>query len=200
MAQAPAPMKRPGIHGAAPTAAPARTAGTAPAAAKSKWDGRPVLVDAQSWFTLSHKFQMNMQRFRGTDRGASAEKVLSEHMTGDQKHVYMLDGGKPVGVMTSHLLTDGSVHVNGVVTHPGSKGVGGALIEGAVNTSVKNGGSGMVHLQYLDQASRAAYSKLGFRFEGGSGVNMILVPAARPDLWERTDEGYRLKKPAPKMT
>ncbi|MEA3117770.1 MAG: hypothetical protein QOI13_1040 [Paraburkholderia sp.] len=140
-----------------------------------------------------------MQQFRGTARGASAKNVLDEHMTGDRKHVFML-GGKPVGVMRSDLLQDRSVHVNGIVTHPGSKGVGGALIEGAVNYSMKNGGSGIVHLQYLDEASREAYSKLGFRFEGGSGVNMILAPAARSDLWERTADGYRLRKPAPKMT
>ncbi|VVE50775.1 GNAT family N-acetyltransferase [Pandoraea anhela] len=199
MTPAQAPMKRPGAHGAAPTSAPAKPAGTAPAAAKSKWDGRPVLVNDQSWFTLSHKFQMEMQKFRGTDRGASAAKVLSDHMTGNQQHVYMLNGGKPVGVMTSDLRSDGHVHINGVVTHPDTKGVGGALIEAAVNMSAKNGGSGMVHLQFLDQASRAAYSKLGFRFEGGSGVNLILVPATRPDLWEKTADGYRLKKPAPKM-
>jgi hypothetical protein len=203
MAQVQAPMNRPSIHGVAPASAPAKTAASAPAAAKSQWDGRPVLVNDESWFRLSHRFDTDMQRLGqtsgNTPRLQAAKNVLSEHMKGDQRHVYMLDGGKPVGVMRSDLLTDGSVHINGIVTHPGTKGVGGALIEGAVNSSVKNGGSGMVHLQYLDQASREAYSKLGFRFEGGSGVNMILVPAARPDLWESTGDGYKLKKPAPKM-
>jgi hypothetical protein len=202
MPQVQAPANRARIHGTASTSIAAATATTKPAATKSKWDGKPVLVNDQSWFALSNRFQTDIQRLRqsgSTERLRAAETVLNDHMTGDHRHVFMLDGGKPVGVMTSDLLADGSVHVNGVVTHPGSKGVGGALIEGAVNTSMKNGGSGIVHLQFLDQASRQAYSKLGFRLEGGSGVNMVLAPAARPDLWERAEDGYKLKKPAPRM-
>lgn len=200
-----APTNWPGTHSAATTSSPARTAGAALAAGKSQWNGKPLLVNNASWSRLLDQFQRDMAALlstRGsTARLEAAKTVLGKYMgKGNQRHVYML-GDKPVGVMKSDLLTDRSVHIYGIVTHPDSKGVGGALIEEAVNTSKDNNGAGIVRLQYLDQASRRAYEKLGFKSEGGPGVDMILVPAACPKLWEMTREGkYRLKRAAPAMT
>jgi predicted GNAT family acetyltransferase len=122
-------------------------------------------------------------------------------MKGSIKHMFLLNGRKPAGLMRSDRRGDGSVHINGLVTHPGSKGVGGALIAGAVNDSLENGGRGVVRLQYFDTASRNAYKALGFEQDISSNpVDMVLYPDKHPNLWHRNEDGtYKLNKPAPTM-
>ncbi|HUG22309.1 hypothetical protein [Piscinibacter sp.] len=132
-----------------------------------------------------------------------------------KKHAHSSDSavacqfeGQPVGLalisvsgeLEAHEDLDHSkgVVVDYLVTHPGTTGVGGALIEQIVNTSNESGLEGRVQLSQVSTSGKAAYLALGFVEEGG--LKMTLTPSAEhnQDRWTQQDGQWRLKKYASK--
>jgi hypothetical protein len=83
-------------------------------------------------------------------------------------------------------------YVTHLVTHPGSVGAGGALIEQAINKSVEWGKEGRLELTRFNSNAEQVYESLGFV---KSGLAMKLDPGGNNDKWSRQDDGeWRLKK------
>lgn len=125
-------------------------------------------------------------RFRDTERMLKnieeRDEVNAAHFLGDRG---------PVGLMTA--CKEGMcIEITALVTHPGSTGVGGALVEHAVNHSERAFCSGRVLLQ-ADAHAVGAYEAMGF-MKQGFGPNMLLEPSKCPDLWVENDRQWRLRK------
>ena len=132
-----------------------------------------------------------------------SNEVMARHMTGATKFVFKLEGA-PVGLMSVDVPERGGVKITGLVTHPSSKGVGGALVEDAVKLSMASNRDGLVELQFLPNPGRKvspaklAYEALGFVSDGG--LTMKLDPSKRPDKWQQDANGdWKLKKGPPFM-
>jgi hypothetical protein len=114
---------------------------------------------------------------------------LLDH-TGRQAYV-VRENGQPIGLM---LMSDSSPnHVSAIVTHPNPKwkGMGGNLIEHAVNNSYEAGSRGYLELNSHDEYSDKAFSNLGFEHDG---TRMILDPEYS-DKWRlQDDEQWRLNR------
>jgi hypothetical protein len=99
----------------------------------------------------------------------------------------------PIGIM---LLNNKSnrVHIDALVTHPGTAGVGGALIEKAVDISVSRKYAGKVSLESLSRKSTEAYLALGFENKGEHGARgeMSLVPTDS-GKWHQVNGHWQLK-------
>jgi hypothetical protein len=108
-------------------------------------------------------------------------------------------GGKPVGIL---LLQEGSPpYISDFVTHPGSEGAGGALLEYAVQISVDRHMKGMLELKPLDSDAREAYRKLGF-VKSKTKINMMTFDPNTPEnkkRWIQKDGVPRLAKHADKQ-
>jgi hypothetical protein len=88
-------------------------------------------------------------------------------------------------------MSDRSIpYIDALVTHPGSAGAGGALIEQAVNTSVEWGNDGMLKLAPVNGNAKKAYEAFGFV---NSGKAMTLDPVDN-DKWCQQDGQWRLQK------
>ncbi len=98
-------------------------------------------------------------------------------------------GTQPVGLLTLSRH-DGYFEVDTIVTHPGTQGAGGALIEHAVNVAHEDRCGGALRLTPM-QSSVPAYEALGFR---SVADEMRLDPQARPDIWCRHETQWRLRK------
>lgn len=97
---------------------------------------------------------------------------------------------QPVGMLIMEEQPQ-NLFITAIVTHPGSEGAGGALIEAAVNTSVKRGKDGKLELYPENENARKAYEALGFC---KLRSNMTLDPD-KSDKWCRQDDGqWRIQK------
>lgn len=107
-------------------------------------------------------------------------------------------GDRPVGIL---LLQEGSPpYISDFVTHPGSEGAGGALLEYAVQVSVDRGMKGMLEIKPLDSDAREAYKKLGF-VNSKTTINMMTFDPNTPEnkeKWSQTNGELRLTKHAEK--
>jgi hypothetical protein len=118
--------------------------------------------------------------------------VAGESAGAERFFAYMLHG-RPVGLM---LISDRNAFrlcIEYLVTHPGSVGGGGILIEHAVNLSEQAGYKGRVELESLTIASTAAYTALGFAKVAGSHMR-ALDPSECQEKWVKVGEQWRLKK------
>jgi hypothetical protein len=95
---------------------------------------------------------------------------------------------KPVGML---IITNADIpYVTQMATHPGQTGAGGALMEQAVNTSVRWGAEGKVRLKPQNAGVAAIYETWGFK---RVPTGMELDPKDN-DKWIMQDGDYRLKK------
>ncbi|NRF67817.1 hypothetical protein HLB44_12560 [Aquincola sp. S2] len=87
----------------------------------------------------------------------------------------------------------GALSVVGLVSHPLSQGVGGALVEAAATISQIRGYSGDLLLAPIGDASRAFYLAVGFVPDGDK---LRLTPSAPENqhLWTGDDGQWRLRK------
>jgi predicted GNAT family acetyltransferase len=117
-------------------------------------------------------------------------------MVGANNYVFRLEG-QPVGLMSVSVPPDGNVKIQGIVSHPNSKGVGGALIQQAVEISMNQGRNGVIELEFLPQSgARAAYEALGFVSRGG--LTMTLDPSTS-SKWAFDGSQWKLRKPPPSI-
>ncbi|MGI4847392.1 MAG: GNAT family N-acetyltransferase [Janthinobacterium lividum] len=93
---------------------------------------------------------------------------------------YRVDG-KTVGVLL-YAISAKALYIGYLVTHPGTEGAGGALIEAAVNLSRDLGKKGRVHLMVENQDAYKIYQHFGFRAEA-NGLNMTLDPEDSDGTW-----------------
>jgi hypothetical protein len=99
--------------------------------------------------------------------------------------------GEPVGIM---FLSGGQnwLHIEYLVTHPGSKDCGGVLIEKAVNLSVGAGYGGRLRLCAGNDNATEMYAHMGFVEKNEGPDNMELVPSTQGAKWQATPGGgYR---------
>lgn len=98
----------------------------------------------------------------------------------------------PIGIMVMKNTTQPQILQ--IVTHPGSEGAGGSLIEKAVNQSMawRPDSSGVVSLWALNDNTRQAYYAMGFSNRTGL---MVLKPDERHDkfVWVEDAAAWRLK-------
>lgn len=126
-----------------------------------------------------------------------------EHRQVHATNVAYMFGDQPVGLMSVSHPTDALsgqpapyMEVHALVSHPGSAGVGGALMEHAVNMAQEAGLNGKIRLITLPGAKNA-YKAMGF--ERLQFSTMELDPS-KSDKWERAgDDGkWRLTAHADK--
>lgn len=106
-----------------------------------------------------------------------------QHPITEEKH--------PAGLLIVNTSAkDGIPCIDDLVTHPGSRKAGGALMERAVQASDQAGKGGKVSLYALDDAVKAVYAAWGFTRTGDTG-SMELDPE-RSDKWVKHDNEWYL--------
>jgi hypothetical protein len=129
----------------------------------------------ETWFD---RLQDTHNLLRGIQEADYSDDTVLAYYVGDQ----------PIGVL---VMSDRSIpYIDALVTHPGSAGAGGALIEQAVNTSVEWGNDGMLKLAPVNGNAQKAYEAFGFV---NSGKAMTLDPVDN-DKWCQQDGQWRLQK------
>jgi GNAT superfamily N-acetyltransferase len=134
------------------------------------------------------------QRGKWIDRAESSlglvEDILEE--LGDEDVWFYMLGGQPIGAMTL-IPKEGFIHIDYLVTHPGSSDGGGALIEKAVQLSSKAGNGGKLRLCAANENAHDMYEHMGFvDIEGGGADDMELNPATSSQ-WVSSHGSYRYK-------
>jgi hypothetical protein len=118
--------------------------------------------------------------------------MVKTKFSGEYFIAYYIDG-QPIGVlaMSDYILP----YINDLVTHPGSDGAGGILIECAVQKSVEWGKNGVLELYALDEDAREAYKALGFAGQKGpDDQEMTLDPSKKESIWCNLDGRWQIKK------
>ncbi len=188
--------------------APAQAASIRPPDAR-KNDGVPEQVDSRRFDNERQNFKQTLGVLRTnanslgrTDRRRlktridDSYEVLNKHMVGANNFVYRMQGA-PAGLMSVSVPEIGNVKIQGIVTRPDTKGVGGALIEQAVAIAMHHRRGGMVELQYLpNSGAKQAYEALGFTWIGG--LTMVLDPS-KSAKWAMEGGDWKLQKPPPRM-
>jgi hypothetical protein len=120
----------------------------------------------------------------------SFEKPASDYYIAE----YRLKGAA-IGLIVAKRQSP--VYIEYLLTHPGSQGAGGILIEHIIRKSIKEwGGHGNIELDSLDEDSSFAYQALGFTMNEANctgGGEMTLTPASSP-TWKLVDGVYVLAK------
>jgi hypothetical protein len=115
---------------------------------------------------------------------------------GYERHFAYVVAGRPIGVMAMSGLDERTPSIEILVTHPGSAGCGGILIEYAVNLSNDAGCDGCLELVAMPR-SVTAYLAFGFVMTEafGEGGTMKLDPVQSGGKWVKLDNnGWRLTK------
>jgi hypothetical protein len=110
-------------------------------------------------------------------------------------YVYHIDG-QPLGLVTVLTSDSGdSIYIPEIATHPGTEGVGGALVERVVKLSVESGFGGVVTLFACSDKASDAFLKLGFVFDGSpprDGVGDMTLNPAKNDKWTQVGKEWKL--------
>jgi hypothetical protein len=130
-------------------------------------------------------------------RVADSERIakLGRYECYDRHFAYVV-AGRTIGVMAMSGLDETTPCIEILVTHPGSAGCGGILVEYAVNLSKDAGYGGCLELFAMPR-SVAAYLALGFVMTEacGDGGLMKLDPAKSGGKWVKLDNSeWRLTK------
>jgi hypothetical protein len=157
-------------------------AGDAPAVAgNSNWAAAQSLTwpaDLQSW------------NQRIVDGHGIADRA-NDDITDESVWIYEF-GGQPVGAMVVDN-GNGFIHIEFLVTHPGSADCGAALIQKAVELSCAANFGGKVRLAANGPTSEEFYAHLGFvNIQNGGSDTMELNPA-NSDKWVQGNNSYRYK-------
>ncbi len=108
--------------------------------------------------------------------------VLDDHMGGNRNFVIRIDG-KPAGLLSMSVPPQGTpgdegVKIHGLMSLPGTQGVGRKAIEQAVQMSMQEGRKGRVDLEYLQFSnSRDVYEHFGFVKNGAWDDNHMCLSA-----------------------
>jgi len=120
---------------------------------------------------------------------------MIDELGDEEVYVYKV-GGITVGCMFLSP-SDTHVHIEYLVTHPGTDGAGGVLIERAVQRSCELGLNGVVRLCWANKNSKKMYEHMGFgEFAGSANTpdNFELKPAEKSDKWQPVGGGsYQYK-------
>lgn len=115
------------------------------------------------------------------------------------EHAFYMVNDIPVGRLSIRVGTinklgdDQRNYICVLVTHPGSEGAGGSLLEYAVNRFIElRGGEIMpLYLYYTSEDSRHAYKKMGFVDDpSGESELMTLDLTTQPDIWSKDEFGH----------
>jgi hypothetical protein len=125
-------------------------------------------------------------------RIAQCMKVLDSHMVGNRNFIIHIDG-KPAGMMSMSVPPAGTpgddgVKIHGLMSLPGTTGVGRRAVEKAVQMSIAEERKGRVHLEFLEFSnSHAIYHNWGFRSNGAWDSNsMVLSPPAATKFLQKS--------------
>ncbi|WP_143100203.1 GNAT family N-acetyltransferase [Variovorax sp. 770b2] len=125
-------------------------------------------------------------------RIAQCLTVLDRHMVGNRNFIIHVDG-KPAGMMSMSVPPDGTpgddgVKLHGLMSLPGTKGVGRKAIEQAVQLAMREGREGRVDLEFLEFSnSHDVYKNFGFRRNGNWDSNsMYLSPPDAKDFLRKS--------------
>ena len=150
---------------------------------------RDLRRDIQHWQHPRENLDGMPAEFR--TRSADAARMLTHATEPDEHNLGYFVGTRLAGVMSLARKGD-EMEISIVVTHPGSTGAGGALIESAVNLAEEEGCQGKVKLCPLGGATKA-YEALGFE-PTGEDDDLRVDPRASPDVWSRHDGSWRVSK------
>lgn len=140
-----------------------------------------------------HKKKTFLGRLSSADKANNARieqclTVLNRHMGGNRNFVIHIDG-KPAGLMSMSVPPPGTpggdgVKIHGLMSLPGTKGVGRKAIEQAVQISMQEGRKGRVDLEFLEFSnSHKVYEHFGFQNNGSWDSNsMYLSPSAAKEF------------------
>jgi GNAT superfamily N-acetyltransferase len=146
--------------------------------------------EANTW-TARFKNSMELLDYIETIAGKCSEE---EH---NFFYAYYLND-VPLGFVALEFQ-DQLPYIAGIVTHPGSANVGGALIEKVVEHA-DNRGYGQVMLYPTSEAARNAYTALGFKnyCANQDAYNIydleMCLDWAESDLWHYSENRWQLKK------
>ncbi|MBN3830037.1 GNAT family N-acetyltransferase [Burkholderia sp. Ac-20384] len=126
-----------------------------------------------------------MSRLSGADKDHNTRinqclTVLDKHMVGNRNFIIHIDG-KPAGMMSLSVPPDGTpgdsgVKIHGLMSLPGTKGVGRRAIEQAVQVSIHEGRRGRVDLEFLEFSnSHDVYKGFGFVRNGAWDSNSMYL-------------------------
>jgi len=132
---------------------------------------------------------------RRVGQSSSLIDDMIEDLDGEEVYIYKVSG-ITVGCMFL-APRETHVHIEYLVTHPGTDGAGGVLIERAVQRSCEMGFNGVVRLCYGNNDCKKMYEHMGFGdFAGSANTpdNFELKPAEKSDKWQPVGGGsYQYK-------
>lgn len=177
------------------------------------------IVDTEQAVTFTEKLDQNINDWclSPEEKGASAYQAAwnerintSHHLLNNQKiyflsglyaseqirfYVYKINDETPVGMMIRSCSYERYLTIERLVTHPGSMGCVGALIEEAVRYSEMQGYHGVVKLIAVDNKAALCYLALGFKVE--YGPLLLKLDPNTSEHWEKNKENdnkWSLKK------
>lgn len=182
------------------------------------------IVDSEQAMTFTEKLDQNINDWclSPEEKDATAYQAAwnerintSHHLLNNQKiyffsglyaseqirfYVYKINDETPAGMMITSCFYEGYLTIERLVTHPGSMGCGGALIEEAVRYSKMQGYHGVVKLIAVDDKAALCYLALGFKEEKEEEEDEVLLLKLDPNTnehWEKNKENdnkWSLKK------
>ncbi|HEY1932243.1 MAG TPA: GNAT family N-acetyltransferase [Acetobacteraceae bacterium] len=160
------------------------------------WDkpsGIPERTSGSEWATDQWAVWPR-QREKWIDRAQTSQGLVEDFIDelGDEDVWFYMVAGQPIGAM-SLRSEEGFIHIEYLVTHPGSSDGGGALIQKAVQLSSKAGKGGKVRLCAGNENAHDMYEHMGFvDIEDAGPDDMELNPATSGE-WVPSNGSYRYK-------
>lgn len=143
-----------------------------------------------TWKSLPATTQTDVWNDKIDNRMAIANLAEGRSWENDRQRyfVYMLPG-TPVGLMvTSEKQEQSLIKVKSLATHPGTRGVGGILVEHAVNLSEKAGYQGRLELSAYAAPEGGAWG-----FVETEDFQVQLIPR-ESNKWAEVGQEWRLTK------
>lgn len=136
------------------------------------WQNTEENIDPRDWSTPKRTMQE-----RWNARIFDTTLMLGVRMNCTEYFSFEVNG-VPVGVIAMY-----ENHIDKLVTHPGSEGAGGSLIEHAVKQSMESGTEGKLELRATGKDAKHAYLAMGFESSISSPSFMELDPAKSNNKW-----------------
>ncbi|MFM0069127.1 GNAT family N-acetyltransferase [Paraburkholderia aspalathi] len=151
-------------------------------------DGYDMTMKKRNGIALTEQEEWG-ERCANTDLNSVYLQVMEKGIrkNGGVVLSYSVDD-QPVGLMAMKPIEGSPPSIEHFVTHPGSTGAGGALMERAVNTSVMWGHKGKVRLYPENDHAEKAYKSLGF-VKATDGIPGLSLNPATSDKWQQDQGG-----------
>ncbi|XUW93451.1 GNAT family N-acetyltransferase (plasmid) [Burkholderia sp. M6-3] len=183
-----APMNQVGSHGVASTsvAAASQQPKTETREIRDEFKFSREIANMKQQLTGMYKTKKGfMSRLSGADKAHNTRidqclTVLDKHMGGNRNFIIHIDG-QPAGMMSLSVPPDGTlgdsgVKIHGLMSLPGTKGVGRRAIEQAVQVSIHEGRGGRLDLEFLEFSnSHDVYRSFGFVRNGDWDSNSMYL-------------------------